>query len=112
MNVPGLGITDCVLMRRAPQGYFDVVVSENLNSLVREIVDDGTETLRANQQEVKQANLGKQIAGSVLSGMDQAKVADNALMKALELARKPADDAARQRSRRKKMRAIATPTRC
>ena len=77
VNVPGRGYQECVLMRQAPEGTFDVIVSEYLKSLVREVVDDSDDVLRKNQQEYKQADLGKQITMSVLTDMDKAKVVDD-----------------------------------
>ena len=79
INVPGLGIQECVLMRKAPEGEFDVVVSEDLASLVRDVVDDGSSIVRANQQEHKQKSAAAAIQQSILDGAGNALVVESPL---------------------------------
>ena len=78
-------------MRTAPEGNFDVIVSEDLRSLVRETIDDGVGSLRANQQELKQESLAKQITGGLLADMEKAKMVEDTLMAALQQAHSQSD---------------------
>lgn len=89
IHVPGIGLQDCVLMRKMPEGEYDVDICEDLHSLIRDVVDDGTATLRANQQEEKQKASGSMITGSILSGAAAAHVVANPLDALLQLGTLP-----------------------
>ena len=76
-NLPAHGMQECVLMRKAPEGEFDLEISESLCSLVRDVVDTGTNVIREGQQEEKQKAAAEQISASVLEGTQKAKVYSN-----------------------------------
>ena len=55
----GGAFTTCVMYRHLPEGQWDVEVSETLMACIRETVDDGSATLRENQQLVNFQSLQK-----------------------------------------------------
>ena len=69
VDLPGQGKVQCVLVRKAPEGEYDLEVATSLNSLIKEHVDGGL-PFRPRQEEERHESLSAQV-------LETANVGDN-----------------------------------
>jgi hypothetical protein len=75
IHLPGRGLIECVCMRKLPDGEYDVEVDVNIQSMIRERVDDGLGRIRRGQEEAKQKQLATSTTALSKVGKDMKVLA-------------------------------------